>query len=78
MFWGKKFLYTAITSLSRKKRKLLGIFFDLPQNRGADRQQNVFDCIAANFYPFLTLVPYFFQECFELFKNEKNSQILMV
>jgi hypothetical protein len=48
-----------------------GIFFDLPQNRGADSQQNVFYCIPANFYPFLTLIPYFFQEVFEFFKNEK-------
>ena len=48
-----------------------GDFFDLPQNRGADRQQNVFHCIDANFYPFLTLVTYFFQEFFELLKNEK-------
>ena len=43
------------------------------QNRGADSQQNAFHCISANLYPFLMLVPYFFQEFFELFKNEKVS-----
>ena len=55
----------------------VGDFFLTPppkkkKNRGADRHGDVFYCISASFYPFLTLVPYFFGEFFELFKNEKN------
>ena len=50
-----------------------GFFFDLPQNRGADRQQNVFHCIAANFYPFLTLVPYFFRNFLNFLKMKNFS-----
>ena len=51
-------------------------FLTPPQNRGADWHGDVFYCISANFYPFLTLVPYFCQDfpiLFEFAKIEKNN-----